>query len=70
MTCSENILYLKVQFPDMKKNLLIAGVALLTTAGVAATVLGTSRKKTTKDTTKKECTYKKKCSRASSTVCY
>jgi hypothetical protein len=54
----------------MKKNLLIAGVALLTTAGVAATVLGTSNKKTNKDASKKECPYKKHCTRSSGTACY
>ena len=54
----------------MKKYLMIAGVALLTTAGVTATVLGTSKKKTTKDAGKKECPYKKHCTRSSSTACY
>jgi hypothetical protein len=47
----------------MKKNLLIAGVALLMTAGVTATVLGTNKKtapannikKEQKDVKKKEC---------------
>jgi hypothetical protein len=53
----------------MKKYLLIAGVAILTTAGVTATVLGTSKKKTIKDTDKKECPYKKMCSK-SHTACY
>lgn len=59
------ISYLKVQIPNMKKYLLIAGIGLLTTAGVTATVLGTSKKKTDKDAGKKECPYKKHCCRAS-----
>lgn len=54
----------------MKKNLLIAGAALLITAGVTATVLNTGKKKTTKDTSK-ECTYKsERCAKASKTACY
>jgi len=54
----------------MKKYLLIAAVGLLTTAGVTATVLGTSKKKTNKDASKKECPYKKHCCRASATASY
>lgn len=53
----------------MKKNLLIAGVALLITAGVTATALNTGKKKTTKDTTKKECRYYK-ASKTSEGSCY
>jgi hypothetical protein len=55
----------------MKKYLLIAAVGLLTTAGVTATVIGTSNKKVRKDASKKECPYKKHCCQASSsTACY
>lgn len=55
----------------MKKYVLIIGLALVTTAGVTATVLSSSnKKKDKKDTTKKECVYKKGCSKASRTVGY
>lgn len=41
---------------------LIAGLGLLTTAGVTAAVLSNNHKKTSaKETSKKECTYKKDC---------
>ena len=54
----------------MKKHLLIAGVALLTTAGVTAAVLSNGKKKdTTKDPSQKESTYKKKCTKAR-TACF
>ncbi|MFL5771901.1 MAG: hypothetical protein ACJ75F_02005 [Flavisolibacter sp.] len=49
----------------MKKYLLIAAVGLLTTAGVTATVLGTSTKKTKKEPVRQECPYKKHCCLAS-----
>jgi len=55
----------------MKKKLLIAGVALFTTAAVTATVLTTNtHKKTTKDTS--NCSMKKAhhCNRASNVACY
>jgi hypothetical protein len=54
----------------MKKKLLVAGVALLTTAAVTATVLTNSHRKPTKDTGK--CTMKKAthCNRASNVACY
>jgi hypothetical protein len=45
----------------MKKIILIAGLGLLTTAGVTAAVLSNGKKKAVKSTTKKECTYKKEC---------
>jgi hypothetical protein len=54
----------------MKKILLIAGLGLATTAGVTAAVMSNNKKKTTKDTRKKECVYKKECSRATKTACY
>jgi hypothetical protein len=55
----------------MKKYLIIGAVGLLTAAGVTATVIGTSHKKTTKETSKKECPYKKhQCTRSASTACY
>jgi hypothetical protein len=54
----------------MKKYLLVGAVALLTTAGVTATVLGSKHKKTTKETNK-HCPYtKSQCSRAAKTACY
>ncbi len=54
----------------MKKYILIAGGALLITAGVTATVVSTGKKKTTKDTSK-ECTYKSsKCTKMFKTACY
>ncbi|MGZ3837000.1 MAG: hypothetical protein ACXVMS_14230 [Flavisolibacter sp.] len=53
----------------MKKKLLIAGVALMTTAAVTATVLTTQHKKTEKDPGK--CIMKKShCSKASTVACY
>lgn len=52
----------------MKKNLLIAAVALLTTAGVTATVIGTTKKKNIKDTTQKE-VKKKECSKYKKSTC-
>jgi hypothetical protein len=54
----------------MKKILLIAGLGLATTAGVTAAVLSNGKKKATKDTAKKECTYKKHCTRSAKTACY
>ena len=61
----------------MKKYLLIAAIGLLTTAGVTATVLSSSKKKETKEMkkevkkeTKKDCNYKKKCSRFLTIVCF
>ncbi|MFL5742852.1 MAG: hypothetical protein ACJ75B_21715 [Flavisolibacter sp.] len=51
----------------MKKYLLIAGIGLLTAAGVTATVVGSSKKKTTQHTSK-SCTHH--CSKASRTACY
>lgn len=54
----------------MKKYVIVGAVALLTTAGVAATVLGGKAKKNTKDTTK-HCPYQKsQCSKAAKTACY
>jgi hypothetical protein len=53
----------------MKKMILIAGLGLITTAGVTAAVLNNGKKKVTKDTAKKECVYKKQCSRLK-TTCY
>ena len=47
----------------MKKYILIGSVAILATAGVAATVVGTTKKEVAgKPATKKECTIKKECS--------
>ncbi|HEU4473043.1 MAG TPA: hypothetical protein VFR58_18255 [Flavisolibacter sp.] len=54
----------------MKKYILIAGLGLLTTAGVTATVLNSSKKRTAKNTSKKECTYKKECRKVATTACY
>ncbi|HWJ91860.1 MAG TPA: hypothetical protein VNR87_12150 [Flavisolibacter sp.] len=51
----------------MKKYLLIAAVGLLTTAGVTATVIGSSKKKTTKHTVK---TCPHRCVKSASTACY
>ena len=51
----------------MKKIILITSLGLLTTAGVTAAVMNNGRKKTTKETIKKECKYKKSCSRAAKT---
>jgi len=53
----------------MKKILLIAGLGLVTTAGVTAAVMSNNKKKESKDTEKKECVHKKSCSR-SKTACY
>jgi hypothetical protein len=53
----------------MKKYLLIAGLALVTTAGVTATVLNSSNKKKSKKV-KKECVYKKSCSKSSKVASY
>jgi hypothetical protein len=54
----------------MKKYVLIAGLALITTAGVTATVLSSSKKKVKKQVVKKECVYKKSCSGSSRTASY
>jgi hypothetical protein len=54
----------------MKKYLLIAAVGILTTAGVTATVLGSNKKKTTKQHTSKSCTHSSQCSKAVKTACY
>ena len=54
----------------MKKILLIAGLGLVTTAGVTAAVLNNNKKKTTKDTGKKECIYKKHCTRSEKSACF
>ena len=59
---------LKGQFPFMKKYLFIAAVGLLTTAGVTATVIGSSKKKTIKQSVKKTCPHK--CTKSASTACY
>ena len=54
----------------MKKYVLIAGLGLLTTAGVTATVLNNGKKKdTTKKESKEETSKKKMCSRYK-TACY
>ena len=55
----------------MKKKLLVAGVALLTTAAVTATVLNTNNhKKTIKKDTGKCIMKKTHCTRASNVACY
>jgi hypothetical protein len=58
----------------MKKYVLIAAAGLLTTAGVTAAMLEKSPKKVKTESVqkaKKDCPYKKCCSRmASSTACY
>ena len=65
----ENSLNLNGQSLFMKKNLLIAAVALLTTAGVTATVIGTTKKKTTKEDTQKKEVKKKECSKSKRSTC-
>ncbi len=54
----------------MKKYLLIAGFALITTAGVTATVLSSNNKKEKKNKVKKECVWKKSCSKSARTASY
>jgi len=53
----------------MKKYVLVAGAALLLTAGVTATALKGSGKKKTTTNTSKTCPYHK-CSKASNAACY
>ena len=54
----------------MKKYVLIAGLGLLTTAGVTAAVLNNGKKKeTTKNASKEDTPKKKMCSRYK-TACY
>ena len=53
----------------MKKYILIASAGLLITAGVTATALHNGKKKTTHNTSKKNCPYHK-CSMGSNTACY
>jgi hypothetical protein len=54
----------------MKKYMLAAGLGLLTTAAVTATVLNNHNKKTTKNTTK-SCTQKPHhCSKGATVACY
>jgi hypothetical protein len=54
----------------MKKKLLVAGVALLTTAAVTATVLNPNNKKPTKKETSKCVMKKTHCSKTSNVACY
>lgn len=54
----------------MKKKLLVAGVALLTTAAVTATVLNTNNKRPAKKETSKCVMKKTHCSKASNVACY
>ena len=64
---SKILLTLNIQFPYMKKYLLIAIAGLLTTAVVTATVSG--GKKTTKKSSK--CSMKKmQSAKAANTACY
>lgn len=54
----------------MKKIILIAGLGLLTTAGVTAAVLSSNnKKKAAKDTEKKECVYKSKSTKTAKRSC-
>lgn len=54
----------------MKKYMLIGSIALLTTAGVTAAVLGSNNKKIgKKEPVKKECSSKKHCN-SSKTACF
>jgi hypothetical protein len=54
----------------MKKHLLAAGLGLLTTVAVTATVLNNHNKKTTKNTTKSCTQMQHQCSKKATVACY